>query len=94
MHVDKSLSLRLLSMAALFVAVTWTVASAQTTDPQANPAPARPAAKAVKPVKPPAAARIPPRGVPPTQQRCKRSGPMFPPTGERASSAAELDYRR
>ena len=65
MHVDKSISLRLLSMAALFVAVTWTVASAQTTDPHAKPARARPAAaKAVKPVKPPAAARIPPRVMP------------------------------
>jgi hypothetical protein len=68
MHVDKSLSLRLLPMVAFFVAVTWTVASAQTTDPQTRPAPARPATtKAVKPVKPPVAARIPPRVVPPVR---------------------------
>jgi subtilisin family serine protease len=80
MHVDKSLSLRLLSMAALFVAVTWTVASAQTTDPQANPAPARPAAKAIKPVKPPAAARIPPRGVPPGRAIGTRPAGRLPAT--------------
>ena len=69
MRVTRPISLRWLSMATFVVAVTGTMACAQTIDPrQVKRAPARPAAaKAVKPVKPPAAARIAPRVVPPVR---------------------------
>ncbi len=82
MHVNKSRSLRLLSIAALFVAVTWTVASAQTTDLKKKPAPARSAAtKVVKPVKPPVAARTPLRVVPPVREVGTQPAGRLPAAG-------------